>query len=287
MRGLSSNFMAALQTGVLAGLRQRVLVDRDLDLQIRTGYLNVYYKGSSLLKLTELASARYHVEIHAKFLGSLVLPDITDETTAQLFLDAIPRLKEAIITSDKASLEVEYEQLVIRANNLESRTNSEYFIVDRQYVRAGARFDLIGVCWPRERRKKHQEIAPCFFEIKFALNADIREIHDQLKRYYDLIAQNASSFAQEIEHIFKQKLELGLFNQDQDRLEAMKTLTIAQDLEKFQFVVVLVDFNPFSTLFEEAEASLTALPFARQIRVFRAGFAMWQQDLRPPTGTTP
>ena len=286
-RGLSPNFIAALQTGVLAGLRERVIADKDLDLQIRDGYLNVYYKGNALLKLTEVSSARYDVEIHVKFLGDLTLPDIRDAATAQQFLDAIPQLKEGIIVHGTSSLEIEYEQLLIRANNLEPRTNSEYFIVDRQYARGAARFDLIGVCWPSERRKRGQEIAPCFFEIKFALNADIREIHDQLKRYYDLIARDAGGFAQEIEQLLKQKLELGLFKQPQERLDAMKTLTVSTKLERFEFIIVLVDFNPFSTLFEEAEASLATLSFAPQIKIFRTGFALWQQSLKSPIGTTP
>jgi hypothetical protein len=285
MRGLSPNLISALKTGVLAGLRERVIADKDLDLHIREGYLNIYYKGNSLLKLTELPSSRYRITIHPKFVGDMVLPDIRDAATAQLFLDAIPQLKEAIIAHGKLSLETEYEQLLIRANNLEPRTTSEYFIVDRQYARGAARFDLIGVCWPHNGRKRDQTIAPCFFEIKFALNTDIREVHDQLKRYHDLIAEDTGGFAQETEQLFKQKLALGLFKQPQQRLDAMKTLTVSKKIEKFQFIVVLVDFNPFSTLFRDAEASLATLDFAPQIKIFHTGFALWRQNLKSPAGT--
>ena len=101
--------MSALQAGVLSGLRQRIIADRDLDLQIRTGYLNVYYKGNSLLKLTELRSGSYRVAIDPKFLGDLALPSIHDTATAQQFLNAIPQLKEAVITLGKKSLEVDQE----------------------------------------------------------------------------------------------------------------------------------------------------------------------------------
>ncbi|MEN9933985.1 MAG: hypothetical protein RLZZ387_564 [Chloroflexota bacterium] len=146
MRGLSPNFITALQSGILSGLRQRVLADNDLDLQIRDGYLNIYYKGNSLLKLTEQGGGRYRVTINAKFTGDVRLPDITNVATAEQFLRAIPQLKEAIITHGASSLEVEYEQLIIRSNNQETRTNSDYYIVDRQYVDGAARFDLVGVC---------------------------------------------------------------------------------------------------------------------------------------------
>ena len=52
MRGLSQQFMDDLNTGVLAALRERVLADRSLCLEIRDDYVNVYYRGGSLLKLS-------------------------------------------------------------------------------------------------------------------------------------------------------------------------------------------------------------------------------------------
>jgi hypothetical protein len=40
-----------------------------------------------------------------------------------------------------------------------------------------------------------------------------------------------------------------------------------------------VDYNPNSSLLDLSR--LAALPFASQIRVFSAGFAMWQQNVTP------
>jgi len=54
MRKLSEQFMAALQHGLLADLTKQIIADKDLDLQIRDGYLNIYYKGNSLLRLIEV-----------------------------------------------------------------------------------------------------------------------------------------------------------------------------------------------------------------------------------------
>jgi hypothetical protein len=45
MRQLSPDFITALKTGFLAGLTQAVIADKDLDLQIRNNYLNIYYKA--------------------------------------------------------------------------------------------------------------------------------------------------------------------------------------------------------------------------------------------------
>ena len=66
-----------------------------------------------------------------------------------------------------------------------------------------------------------------------------------------------------------------------NRLEAMKTLTFAREIDHFQFVVILVDYNPKSKLFGRSQ--LAALPFANQVRIFRSGFAMWETIVHPIT----
>ena len=141
------------------------------------------------------------------------------------FLKNIPLLKENVVIHGKHSLEIEYEQMIIRANNFEPRNNSEYFIIDRQYVIGKQRFDLAGIFWDRKARRKGQEVDLCFIEVKFALNQDISEVHNQLKGYYEAIRPRAKNIAEEGETIFRQKLELGLYNQSAERIEAMKTLS--------------------------------------------------------------
>ncbi len=195
-----------------------------------------------------------------------------------MFLNNIPLLKENVIKHGKHSLEIEYEQMIIRANNFEPRNNSEYFIIDRQYVVGKQRFDLAGIFWDRKARKKGQEVDLCFIEVKFALNQDISEVHNQLKGYYEAIRPRAKNIAEEGETIFRQKLELGLYKQSAERIEAMKTLSFSKDISRFQFVLVLVDYNPNSSKFNLD--CLAKLPFVKQIRVFFGGFAMWQQNVK-------
>lgn len=173
MRGLSDKFFDCLKSGFLSGITESVKRDPDLNLEIRDCYINVYYKGNSLLKLAEIISSRYKAEIHEKFLEGINLPlDFTESTIAQ-FLGAIPLLKQNIIIYGKRSREVEYEQMIIRANNSEPRNNTEYFIVDRQYAVNDGCFDLTGIFWEMSHRKRNQEVPVCLMEIKFALNADI------------------------------------------------------------------------------------------------------------------
>lgn len=276
-RKISDNFVSNLINGHLAKLREVVIRDKDLDLQIRDNYINIYFKGNSLLKLTESTNKKYQVDIHPKFTGAEPVSGLVDEKTTKEFIKRIPVLKENIIRFGVTSLEVEYEQLIIRANNNEKRNNSEYFIIDRQYATSIGRFDLTGIYWKRNKRKKGQEVPLCFMEIKFALNKDIKKVHKQIERYYIEIVKNTPFIAEEAQSILRQKLDLDLFDQHRNRLEAMKTLKISENIEDYQFILVLVDYNPFSKSLNLEK--LKSLPFARQVKVFYGGFAMWERFL--------
>jgi len=279
MRRLSDKFFDCLKSGFLSGIIENVKQDSDLNLEIRDSYINVYYKGNSLLKLAETGSFRFKADIHEKFLRGINLPlDFTESTVPQ-FLMSIPLLKQNIIKYGKRSLEVEYEQMIIRANNFEPRNNTEYFIVDRQYAANDGRFDLTGIFWERSHRKRNQEVPVCFMEIKFALNTDIKEVHNQLLRYYECIRPHAALIAEEMQTVFRQKIELGLYQQSKERLDALKTLSFSKSIEQFQFILILVDYNPNSTMLDLR--SFSALPFANQVKVFYSGFAMWQQNVKP------
>jgi hypothetical protein len=277
MRRLSSSFLENMKTGFLGRIVRVVKGDHDLNLEIRDNSITLYNKGHGLLKLSETSAMQYRVDIHRKFSEGLELPKkLVDEDSVNQFIKAIPALKQNSIKLGSHSLEIEYEQMIIRANNYEPKNASEYFIVDRQYVDQTSRFDLTGFYWPSRGRRKNQEVAMCLMEVKFGLNDDIADIHTQLSRYYETIKPKAASIAEEAETIFKQKLALGLYDQSPERLAAMETLSFAKDISRFQFILVFVDFNPYSKILNFE--NLKALPFADQIKIFSGGFAMWHQN---------
>jgi hypothetical protein len=219
----------------------------------------------------------YKAEIHRKFLeGVKISVDFTESSVPQ-FAKNIPLIKENIVKYGKHSLELEYEQMIIRANNYERRNNTEYFIIDRQYAVKEGRFDLNGIYWRRVPRRKNQEVPVCLMEIKFGLNNDIRNVHKQLERYYEPIKNNAAHIAEEMETVFRQKLALKLYDQPTDRLNAMKTLTFSKNIEDFQFILVFVDYNENASLLDLE--SIKKLPFAKQIKVFHTGFGMWDHNV--------
>jgi len=266
-----------LKTGFLSELREKVVQDLGLDLHIREGYLNIYFKGNALLKLTERAQSKYKVDIHKKFLSGIQIPDLVDANTTRTFLDSIPMIKENIIQYGKSSLEIEYEQLIIRANNNETRNSSEYFIVDRQFIIGKDRIDLVGFFWDSTFRRRGQTVYPCIMEIKFALNSDINKVHDQLTRYYDAIQPISENFSKDLQAAFRQRLDLGIFHQNPERIAAMKTLEFSTNVQDFQFIIIFVDYNPRSSKLNLD--AIEKLPFRDQIKIFHTGFAMWQQNL--------
>jgi hypothetical protein len=115
-------------------------------------------------------------------------------------------------------------------------------------------------------------------ELKFALNSDLQDIHLQLTRYYEAIKADAPAIAAEAEGIFRQKLALGLFDQFGDQAAALQTLPFARDADQYQFIVTLVDYNPYSRLLKLD--NLKTLPFANQVKLFWGGFAMWEKNLQ-------
>jgi hypothetical protein len=277
---LSDTFLNCLKSGFLSEISEYVKHDHDLNLEIRNSYINIYYKGNSLLKLSESgAPPRYKAVIDKKFLEKARISlDFTESNVPQ-FVNNIPLIKENIIKYGGNSLELEYEQNIIRANNFEHRNNTEYFIVDRQYTVKEGRFDLTGIYWKMDGRRRNQQVPVCLMEIKFALNNDIRDVHEQLAKYYEPIKDNAAEIAEEMETVFRQKLELKLYDQPSERITAMKTLTFCRNIDSFQFILVLVDYNQNSSLFNLE--SIRKLPFANQVKIFHTGFGMWHHNVNP------
>lgn len=277
MRKISQNYLAELKTGYLAPLTDRVRRDPDLDLFIRDGYINIYFKGNSLLKLTEKKRGGYSAHIHKKYLHGLELQQISDRDDVEKFLGMIPNLKENILYHAKSSLEIEYEQLFIRANNNERENSTDYYFVDRQYTLKGKyRIDLMGIYWPLPHRSEDM-VYPCLLEIKYALNADIRKVNQQLMAYYQLLSENPEEIAQDLRTALFQRLELGLFDQPKSRLKALKTLQISPRLEDYQLILAFVDYNPRSSLLDLS--AIKVLPFADQIKILHGGFGVWADNL--------
>jgi len=276
-RGITDiGFMGALQSGHLKPLIDLVRVDDDLDFQIRDNYINIYFKGNSLLKL----DSNFKVTIDSSLTnGVKIAKQLSSIPEVYIFLNQVPSIKHQITLLTKKAIEGEYEQLFIRANNCDL-TESEYFILDRQYTRSDgteSKLDLVGLYWSRNNRQKNKIVPLTIFEVKYSLNQDIKNVHEQLQRYHDFIGNCFDELVDEMETVLQQKTLLQTLTKKTKQDNDLSKLKILRDPKQVQFVLVLIDYNPNSTL--QNLNLMKQLPFYNQVKIFRGGLGLWGQFL--------
>lgn len=94
MRHISETFLNCLKSGFLSEVTEAVRRDHDLNLEIRESYINICYKGNSLLKLTEVGSLPlYKSKIHQKFLEGITVSLVLNDSTATEFVKCEPTIR--------------------------------------------------------------------------------------------------------------------------------------------------------------------------------------------------
>lgn len=222
MRALNEQFLRDLECGgMLAPLTKKVKSDHTLCLELRGNYINVYYRGGSLLKVEVASSGGYSVQFDKNY-GDVKLPDprIGERKDVRRWLCQVPSLKQVMDRHfvRKEKNEREFQQLLVRENNFAKNAKStDYFIIDIEYT-AGAgrpeRFDLVAVQWPSGERKKVNDRRLVIVEMKYGDGAlkgaaglcnHIQDIDDFLCRESDL-----KCFKEDMVRVFNQKRRLGL-----------------------------------------------------------------------------
>jgi hypothetical protein len=190
-RGITPEFEAQLKSGgILFPLLQRVQNDDTLSLEIRNGYVTIYYRGGRLLGIHEQANAtRFSTEFDERYFGAeaayrLERPapptrTITCEADAQAWVDAFAVYKQAMDVRFclHPKIEREYQQAVVRDNNRHATGElSDYVVVDVEYAQspracpgqnANYRFDMVGFRWPAEGKTRASGlVTPVIMEMK-------------------------------------------------------------------------------------------------------------------------
>ncbi len=286
-RALSEPFFEQFKDGIFKPLVDRVRLDKDLDLEFRGTKINVYYQGHSILNLDNNGNVKIDPEFKRNLDNS---PEkLKNKNDVSLFLAQIPQIKDNVvyrpqeITENKRisrSREAEFEQLLIRANNLERRNNSDYIILDRQYrLPDGKRWDLIALRYPPKGNPKGYL---SIIEVKYAQNPDIKEIKLQVERYAEYLEKHFSNICSDMTEVLKQKLDLGLIVRSPERIEWLKRLcldnAIDRKLESAEIIVYLIDHNCNSNLKKLAEKSGRP-KFSGNVSVVLGGLALWQANL--------
>lgn len=292
MRGLSQRFIDDLTSGYLHSLRDRVIADTSVCLEIRNDYLNVYYRGGSLMRLSA-SDEGYVVSFDTKY-----AMDAADEMSQRIpngvvkkgedvepWISMIPSLKLAmdLHRGKHPKEEREAQHLIIRDNNFGGvGRKTDFYICDIEYDAAECgRFDMVAVHWPSNRaiRKNPKQRRLALVEVKYGDNAidgnsgiysHISEINKFIEK-----AENLQTLKHEMVGLFNQKRALGL-------VDCGKGLVTFSD-EPPMLVLALINHDPDSKLLRR---SLEALPPCPHADVYLAtgclmGYGLFDQAVLP------
>jgi len=260
MRALSDTFMFDLQdeNGKLFPLLTHVRMDDSLMLAIRDNYINIYYRGGNIVRISEQASGYYTAFFDKNYnKTNLVLPglplSINNQTDTTQWVQSFGSLKNVMdgFFTLRRKPEREFQQLIARENNNSSISNeSEYFITDIEINQAelGARFDIAGVRWRANERKDGRKCRLALMEMKYADTA-LGGKSGLIKHLEDINAffsnrESHIGLCKTIESQFNQLDELGLLHYKHNK---SKTGVQLDREDKPEVIFILANHNPRST----------------------------------------
>lgn len=258
MRKLSNQFENDLLNGCLTTILNLVKKDNSLDMQIRDNYINIYYRGGNILKIS-LKNNIYSYAFNSDYFNSDSEPSKGEVNKYLLDMDWIKyfaftkHIMDIYFTVHRKE-EREYQQLIVRENNYTSISNgTDYFIVDIEYNNhKNARFDIVALEWISESsaRRLSRGYKPklVIFEMKYGDGAltgksGIRKHLDDFKTFMsDTFSVN--HFKNEMLEVFSQKRRLGLIPCLSGR--GKNNNAVVDFAEKIEFVFIMANHDPAS-----------------------------------------
>jgi hypothetical protein len=261
MRVLSERFMRDLisSDGLLFSILDRTKKDHTLMLAIRKNYVNIYYRGGNILKLSEGKNGSYktfydpNYSIFGKEIPTLP-NEIFNQEDARKWVDAFSELKVLMdeFFSVHSKTEREMQQLIARMNNNSPFSNeSEYFITDIEFTEPefNPRFDMTAIRWlAGNQRKNGSSCTPALIELKYgddAIDKKAGLLH-HLQDMSELIA-NKDRYQKLLETMgnqFDQLDQLGLLKFNKGVSDAKVKLS---SNETPQVIFILANHNPRSS----------------------------------------
>jgi hypothetical protein len=259
-RRLPNSFINDLKDskGLLHPFLERVQLDNTLMLFIRNNYVNVYYRGGNLLRLTRKTDHVYNAFFDPRYNKSdIILPDLPttlrEPKDVITWRTAFPTLKQImdISFSKNSKPEREFQQLIARENNCSTISNeTEYFITDIEFSDSNlrARFDLLAIKWLASDRKHGHICKPALIEMKYGDNAlsgtagifehlrDLNEFLSDSSRYQVLQQTMETQFDQ------LDELELVLYKHPTNKIKVSLDGSV-----KPEVLIVIANHNPRSS----------------------------------------
>lgn len=241
IRELTKEFKEQLKEGFLSPLITEIRKDNTLDLQIRDNYINIYYRGGNLLRVSEKSTEIYSGFFDVKYLESYELsqkvqniPDITSEEISKKWVDLFPQLKQQMdyYFTKHPKDEREFQQLVVRENNYNKNisNSTDYFIVDIETAvnegkqKDSSRFDLMAIKWPADGSSKKRltgkgdSLRLAFIEMKYGTGSlsgaagmvkHLQDVNDYIKT-----PDNLNKMKEMCRTLWNQKFKLLSFGGD-------------------------------------------------------------------------
>lgn len=260
-RELNDAFINDLLKGTLKELLDYVKRDNTLDLQIREDYINIYYQGGNVLKVSEKVGKYLFVfdENYLKACPFIKIVTLEGYQKTKDWNAYFPLAKQAMdfYFSENRKEEREFQQLVVRENNYSSIANStDYFIIDIEYDnRDGARFDIIAIQWDStstaRQLPKGYKPKLVIFEMKYgdtALNGSSgMEKHCSDFKTFTSKRATVSAFKHEMLQLFQQKRTLGLIP-PLIKIDAKgNSKPIVEFEDQIEFIFLIANHDPEST----------------------------------------
>jgi hypothetical protein len=271
MSGLSDRFVNNFldSDGILEPIISRLKYDHTLMLAIRKNYVNIYYRGGNILRITELSKV-YKAEFDDNYklqnckCEAPKSPNyITTVKDAEDWVDSFAQRKIIMdhFFAEKGKSEREFQQLIARENNNSSISSQcEYFIADIEYtVPKLGRFDMLAIRWLAKDRKTGK-CTPALIEMKYGDDAleDESGLVEHLKQMTDFMENDTSArseMLQTIETRFNQLDKLELLNYNKGTSKAKIHFSEEYNPE---LIFILANHNPrsirLSNILNELEA---------------------------------
>ena len=264
MRGLSKEFLDSLKSGLLHPVLDRVKKDDTLMLAIRDGYINIYYRGGNLIRITKRQDSPESYDLffdikydlsdgHKSYYALNLAEKVVDHQQVTQWALSFAILKELMDFwfSEHPKLEREYQQLVERENNRSSISNeTEYFITDIEMADSeiGARFDILSIKWLASGRQDGRNCKASFIEMKYGDDAlDGKSGLIKHLKGISAFLENKDKYSAILKVMtvqFNQLVDLGLvkFNQSTNN-----TKVELNPVEKPEFIFLIANHNPRSS----------------------------------------
>lgn len=253
LRRISPDFEDDLIRGMLSPILQQVHKDNNLSVEIRNNYINIYYRGGNLLKITKKASQhKYSFEFDIQYCkeenqNKSEIAKLTKQVDSEVHVDewakAFRIIKEEMDTyfASRSKPEREYQQLVVRENNIgRASKETDYFICDIEYQTEMTRLDLIAV-----KKSINGKFRLSLIEMKYlddALKGKSGVVDHVRKADIFIQKWDLSLLREEMRDILNIKRRLGLIENLPDEIEFTDEIP--------EFIFLLANHKPASSIME-------------------------------------